>query len=356
MKIALLGDIALVGQFTVCQGWEKKISYLKEILEDYDYVVANLESPLTNVRRTLVPKSMHLKSDKENVKILKYLGIDAVTLANNHSLDYGRKGLDDTIATLINSGIDYYGVDGKSLYKEIKGEIISLSGFCCLSTNGAGYNLHNKKGINTLTRELLEKQLSEDKKRQALSIVSAHFGIEHTSYPAIEHISLFENVSLINNMILHGHHPHQIQGIIQKGNSLYAYSLGNALFDKTSSITGAFEVDMNEENRKSFVLGINIQNGKIVDYETIGFYISNRGVCPYEVGKELTEISSKLVNIENVDAYMEYRKSQYKSVLIQKFGKRDIKWLCSRLNYYSVGAKVLTVCREKKYQRIKRNF
>ena len=40
---------------------------------------------------------MHLRSDPINVEILKFLNIDIVSLANNHSYDFGRKGIDDTI-------------------------------------------------------------------------------------------------------------------------------------------------------------------------------------------------------------------------------------------------------------------
>ena len=353
MKIAFLGDIALVGQFSNAGN---KIDFLCKLLEGYDYIVANLESPLTSKTKTMVPKSMHLRADENSVEVLKRLKINAVTLANNHTYDYGRKGVEDTIRVLDAAGIKWYGIDGKTITKTVKGEKFTLSGFCCLSTNGTGYRKESSKGINTLTRNALEAQVKLDKENGAVSVVSVHYGIEHTNYPALEHIRLFERISSENTVIMHGHHPHQIQGIEEKNGSIIAYSLGNAIFDKTSSINGSFTVELNEENKKSFVLGAEIINGVIIRYETNGFYISDNGIIPYEIKNELKAISQPLENINDATEYQTRRKEQYQRVLTNKFGKHDIKWLFSRMNYYSLLAKIGSIRRAKKYQIVKKEF
>ncbi len=356
MKIALLGDIALVGQFGDNKDLDRKLGYLKNLLDGYDYVIANLESPLTNRRKTMIPKSMHLRTDVQNIDILKYLGVRAVTLANNHSYDYGRKGLEETCACLTEVGIKYYGIDGISIVESIKGEKISLSGFCCLSTNGMGYNKGYGNGINLLTRENVEKQIKKDIENSAMSIISVHCGIEHTNYPSLEHISLFNHVLNCNNAVIHGHHPHQIQGVIQQGNSLIAYSLGNAIFDSTTSLNGSFSVEMSEENRKSFILGVEIISGKVVDYNTVGFYIGDSGIIPYDISEELASLSSAISEIKDKEAYSRMRKSQYKAGINQKFGKHDFKWLKSRMNYNSIGAKVYSKIYKARYKRISNDF
>ena len=353
MKIAFLGDIALVGQF--CKVGNNT-EYLEELLEAYDYIVANLESPLTNKTRTTVPKSMHLRADEGSISVLKKLKIDAVTLANNHTYDYGRRGLEDTIRILDSVGIKWYGIDGKTITETILGEKFTLSGYCCLSTNGTGYGYGKSKGINTLTKENIQNQVRKDKNAGSVSIISAHYGIEHTNFPALEHIRLFEHLSEENTLIIHGHHPHQIQGISERNGSLIAYSLGNALFDRTTSINGSFAVELNEENRKSFVLGVEILNGKIQGFETKGFYISDRGIIPFEIEEELNAISEPLMSITDTAAYQARRQEQYQAVLSNKFGKHDLKWLKSRLNYYSLGAKFGSMIRAKKYQKVKSDF
>jgi len=109
MKIAFLGDIALIGKYDITKNQKAKnrLRILANKLKGYDYVVGNLESPLTEVNRTLVCKSMHLKSSIENIELLKYLNIDAVSLANNHLYDYGRSGLEETILVLDKNNIDW---------------------------------------------------------------------------------------------------------------------------------------------------------------------------------------------------------------------------------------------------------
>ena len=72
MRIAFLGDLAFLGQFDKINNdlAEKNCLFLKKELEKYDYVVANLESPLTDRHHTLVCKSMHLKSSTCNAERL----------------------------------------------------------------------------------------------------------------------------------------------------------------------------------------------------------------------------------------------------------------------------------------------
>ena len=359
MKIAFLGDIALVGQYNEKKDFDvsKSIDYLKKLLAQYDFIVANLESPLTDKTTSFVCKSMHLRTKKENVRVLKELGVDAVTLANNHILDFGRKGLNDTINTLEAAGIGWYGVDGKTLFLEMD-EKICLSGFCCYSANGTGYiDAKRKNGINALTLEKAMSQLKNDKESGAVSIVSIHWGLEHTNYPAYEHIKLAEKIAQMNQAVIHGHHPHIIQGIQRKDNgSIVAYSLGNAIFDTVVSLNNKFSVEMNEQNRKALVLDVEIKDGRIARYSYKGFYIGKREIEGLDIGEDMELISKQIDRISNITDYQNMRMEQYKKVIQSKFGNHDIKWLMSRMNYYSIGAYITGRLRNKKYEKEAEKF
>ena len=203
MKIGLLGDMALIENYDTTQHSDvkEKLKYLKENLQQCDYRIANLEAPFTSKKHTIICKSMHLKSAKENIEILKYLQIDAVCLANNHIYDYGRKGVEETLALLKANGIQYFGIDGKYITINHKEEKINISGFCCYSTNGACYKEKGmKKGINILTYENIQEQIMIDKSQGAFSIVNMHYGLEHVHYPAIEHIQLIDWMMKQKNM------------------------------------------------------------------------------------------------------------------------------------------------------------
>lgn len=359
MKIAFLGDIALIGKYNIVQNQKAKdrLKILADKLKEYDYVVGNLESPLTDVNRTLVCKSMHLKSSPENVELLKYLNIDALSLANNHLFDYGMSGLEETIEVLENNNIDWFGVNKRNILKVVQGEKISLSGYACYSTNGSGYRKKNSTvGIHPLMYDTIVKQLKEDQKNSAYSILSIHWGDEHTNYPKYEHIELAKKIVNNKDVIIHGHHPHVIQGIQQYKNSIISYSLGNFIFDDCVSKNGKFALKQNVENKKSFILEVTLENGTIVETSHIGLRETKDAFEFFDIEKEIKEISSKLNQISSINEYENRRLMQINDIREEKFGKRDLKWLISRLNYFAIGARIANEIRKRKYNEISKKF
>ena len=305
MKIAFVGDIALVGKYDITKNPNAKIrlNNLSKKLKEYDYVVGNLESPLTNRDHTLVCKSMHLRSAPKNVELLKDLNINAVSLANNHIFDFGKKGMNESIKILEDNGIEWFGVDKKYLLKEIKGEKVSFSGFCCYSTNGAGYRKKKGiRGVNPLTSESIIDQIHSDEK---------------------------------NN----------------------AYSLGNYLFDDTVSITGRWILKQIPENKKSFILEVEIIDGALINVEYVGFIDDDiEGLKFYDIKDEIKLISEPLEKDLFGKEYEKMRNNQISKSLESKFGKRDWKWLISRLNYYSICARIKGKFMKKKYLKEVKKF
>jgi poly-gamma-glutamate synthesis protein (capsule biosynthesis protein) len=351
MKIAFLGDLALIGKYDLSKNPNAKSS-LKEIahfLKSYDYVIGNLESPLTDRTRSTVPKSMHLRSPKVNVELLKFLNINFVSLANNHSYDFGRKGIDDTIKVLNKNGIEYFGIDNRSI------PIINatLSGYCCYSTNAVGYNsASNTKGVNTLDYTEVIKQIEQDKASNKITLLSIHWGDEHTNYPKFDHIQFARLLSQKNNIVVSGHHPHVVQGIEKVNDSIIAYSQGNFCFDDCEAISGTgMKLIQNEENRESFILEVNISQNKIESYKTIGIKEIDNRVVFNPIDTKLSRISEELTNISDRAKYQENRILQFSDpqFRMEKFGKKDIKWYFKRLNYYAIGAYLLGKINKRKY-------
>lgn len=351
MKIAFLGDIALIGKYDYSTNPEavNRLAVLAEHLSQYDYVVANLESPLTNRSSSFVCKSMHLRSPTTNVELLKCLNIKAVSLANNHIFDFGKQGLIDTISVLERNNIEWFGVSSKDLVKEIAGEKVSFSGFCCYSTNGTGYQRNGKLGVNLLTSDTVKDQLEKDKRRNAFSILSIHWGLEHTNYPNYEHVIFAQNIALTKNVVVHGHHPHVIQGIQSVNDSLIAYSLGNCLFDECTNLKGTFTLKQNESNKKSFVLEVEIKEKSLDRHKIHGFKDEERGLRFCDIDLEMQKISRSLDHIKDKSEYEEMRRLQFNDTIEKKFGKRDFKWLMSRMNYHSIGARAMSIIRQKRY-------
>jgi poly-gamma-glutamate synthesis protein (capsule biosynthesis protein) len=355
MKIALLGDIALIGKYDLSKNPEavRRLDVVKEYLDQFDYVICNLESPLTDVTKTWIPKSMHLRSPRKNIEILKYLGVDVVSIANNHTYDFGKTGFAETIETLEQNGIEWCGAYGKDVQIRQNGESINVSGFCCASTNGIHLGCANigKNTIHLLNRFNVERQLQKDDEQKAFSLIVSHWGQEHTSYPGKDTVKIARKIAgMKSNLAIVAHHPHQIQGIEKYNGNLIAYSLGNFLFDDCVSINGRMHLRQTEANKRTFILSLDIKDGSLANYSTQGFLDDDSlGLVKFDNDKEMEEFSSKIYDFESVE-YEQLRKKQIAGAQQKKFGKRDLKWILSRFNYYAVGAKLLTYFNSKQYK------
>ena len=87
-KIALIEDLAFVGRYACQKNTSKYFDEIKHLLNDCNFVIANLETPFTNSKKTNVLSSIHLKTNPINSALLSELNISAVNLANNHIFDF----------------------------------------------------------------------------------------------------------------------------------------------------------------------------------------------------------------------------------------------------------------------------
>lgn len=350
MKIAFLGDIGVFETGLLGRDWKSELSQIHNELKAYDLVIANLEAPITEKNRTLVCKGIHLKTSKEIIEVLKYLNVSAVSLANNHICDFGLKGMMDTIAELDTAGIGYYGVNNKT-WEYINNETrIRFSGFCCYSTNGAYYSCKNRKnGVNALDTLMVKRQLEADKLEGFYSVLSLHWGDEYSHYPNSIQVKWVHSLIKDYDFILHGHHAHVIQGIEKINNSVIAYNQGNFCFDDCfSTINPKIRIRQSEENKVSFVLGVTLVNKIIIDLTTIGIKYSAIGISLLDNRDIINRLSDEIVNCDTPE-YKNKSCAMIKNLTIGNRGKHDLKWLLSKLNYYSIGAFLTARLHKKKY-------
>ena len=335
MKIALLGDVALFGQNTVVNK-ECYTRYLpiKEELDKCDYVIANLETPLTSCNKTVKGKSAYLKGSIADVEILEYLNITHVTLANNHMYDYNKQGLQETIEVLESKGIEWYGVNDKSVVIKDVNNSIALLGYCCYSTNGKGFE-NSCPFINVLDPVKVELDINKAIKRGFYPIVSMHWGQEHVHYPNYDHIKMARKICKGKKLTIHGHHPHVIQGIDYFEGCLIAYSLGNFCFDDI--YTGKSKhplVKLSKDNQNSFILIIELNNNEVSDYKCVPFSFEY-GV--YRISYDLLERIiewSDFIN-EPEEKYNSIRLKDLTNYLNNRKKLRDLEWYIKRLNLES---------------------
>ena len=207
-------------------------SGVKEILSADNLTIANLEGTLTEA--TEKPnkifqgdKAFFFKGSPSYTAILKDGSIEAVNLANNHSMDYLEKGFKDTVTALDNTGIKSFGYDKVAIYEK-DGIMIGLIGVNTLGKLEEGVNLIN------LEFELANKiQFLKD--QTSLIIVSFHWGIENTSQPTSEQRELGRFAVEQGASLVLGHHPHVIQPFEVYQGKTIVYSLGNFVFGGNSN-------------------------------------------------------------------------------------------------------------------------
>lgn len=337
MRIALLGDIALFGVFSknnnlnICQ----KLKEIADYLSQFDYVVGNLETPFTKVKKTYGAKSAYICSDPENVDILKYLHVNAVTLANNHMFDFGDEGYRLTKDLLDEAGIKWFGSEGKQLKIEKNSCKIAFNGFCCYTSNPLKCVSHGNYGINAYNLVKVRELIESNSKEGFLNVVAIHAGMEHVNYPSIEHIRAARALAKIGHYVYYGHHPHVVQGVEEYNGSLIAHSLGNFCFDDvwTDASSEKPLVELTENNRLGMILELTVENNKLVAWKDRAIHIDNDGTIRLLMryaGKQ--EYSEAIVNCENnVDEYVARRQSILSERMANRKAARTISWYLKRL-------------------------
>lgn len=188
---------------------------VKDIFEADDITIANLENPLTN-SNSMVEKEYAFKGPMDFAKILKVGKIEGVNLSNNHIYDFGNIGFSDTVATLNEEGINYFG-EGNIWRTEIKGIKFAFLGY-----QGWWYDDSTLKKI--------KKDIESLKNESRIVVINFHWGDEKEYYP--NKVQQFLAKYSIDNGadLIIAEHPHVVQGIEEYKGKFIAYSLGNFCF------------------------------------------------------------------------------------------------------------------------------
>lgn len=344
MKLAFLGDTALIGKYDITRYGEEAVfarfNDLLSTLKSCDHIIANLETPLTYKTKTIEAKTLALRSHPENIKVLQYLGVDGVSLANNHIFDYGAAGLADTTKALKSAGIQYCGLSNRPLYFSDKAVKVGLGGFCCYTTNGWHYGEGIQEGkLNVLKKKQVQQFIAECHLNNAYPIGCVHWGEENTHYPRKEHIFLAEQILADSKVSLIGHHPHVMQGVKRNDNGIVAYSLGNFCFDDVSSELTNIKVTQTEDNAKGMILILTINEALDCTYEVITYADKGDGLyIQMQFRNEINAYSEALDNIKDWSEYQNRRNQEMKEAFSARMGKRDGKWLLGHLNRSSLEA------------------
>ena len=190
---------------------------VQSIFEEDDFTILNLEGPLTTSENAQEGTYI-IKGRPEYAKLLKNASVEAVSMGNNHRLDYGEEGTQDTVQALTEEGIVYAYDSNTGMYETSEGIRIGF-----VSVNevywGAGVEKTLEQGISQL------REAGAD-----LVFACCHWGIERDNYPEDYQTTLGRKCIDWGADLVIGHHPHVLQGIDQYKGKYIIYSLGNFCF------------------------------------------------------------------------------------------------------------------------------
>ena len=213
-----------------------------DYLKSADAVFGNLETSITP-GRVIKNNEMYFRSDPDVAEVLKNAGFTILSLANNHTPNFGEKGLLDTFKYLDNMGIKYAGA-GKNSNEasqpanfEINGIKFAVLAYTDLAFMPVDYGAAaSRSGTNVMNIENMISAVSKAKSNSDVVIISMHSGDEYSVAPNQKQIDFARSAIDAGADLIIGHHPHVVESAeIYKGKYIF-YSLGNFVFDQMWSM------------------------------------------------------------------------------------------------------------------------
>ncbi len=342
MKIALLGDIAPFGRYCLTRTEDllEQFSSVRNYLSQFDLVVGNLETPFAMTEKPIGGKSATIKADPVNVALLSALGINHVTLANNHIGDFGQRAYERTKACLDEVGIGWFGTEGKQIKLKQRGEKIALLGYCSYNTNPSPIPVQTGTGLNYLELEKVCRALENNAAEGYLNILAVHSGQEHVHMPSSDDVVFARGLAHKHDYVYYGHHPHVIQGHETIGGSAIFYSLGNFVFDDVYTPRDPRKplIRLSEANKTGAIGVVEICDGRIVGSSVTPIYMAPERIL---IGDEVPGFDINVFNEYLADAgtpeYDARRSSIIAEFIHNRRQLRDLTWYLRRLNFNSVG-------------------
>ncbi|MCL4416711.1 MAG: CapA family protein [Actinobacteria bacterium] len=301
MKLLFVGDVMLgrfVNKFLKTHPPEYVWGDTLPILKNADVKICNLECVISGIGQPWSQnlKVFHFRTDAKNVEVLKTAGFDPLSIANNHTLDYGYEALLEMAKILSENRINFAGAginfteSTEPAICRIKGKNIGLIAF---TDNSPEWETTDKKpGIFYVPIDLKDKRakyllklIKKTRDDVDFLIVSAHWGPNWGYSPPVGHISFAHALIDMGADIIFGHSGHVFRGIEIYKEKPIIYCAGNFVDD--------YAVDEIERNDQSFIFEIHADNNKFTQINLYPTVIRNFQALRAR-GFEMEEISLKM--------------------------------------------------------------
>lgn len=273
VTVAITGDIMLarsVNSAMMSSNDGFPFNYTADYLRGFDLTVGNLECVVSTLG-TPEPKEFTFEANPRGFERLAHAGFDIVSVANNHSGDYGKTAFMDMVAQLPAHGIAPLG-GGANLsqahtpvLRTIRSTTVGFLAYCEIGPENF-VATETTPGHAWLDPERIRADIAALRPRADFIVVFTHWGIEYQltetdHQQAMAHAAIDAGADLVV-----GAHPHVIQPYELYRDKLVVYSLGNFVFDEMNGVEGLGNV-----------LALTIQGPRLVGWKLRGMQIGAYG-------------------------------------------------------------------------------
>lgn len=224
-----------------------------------DIFMANHEFAMSSRGTAMEDKEYTYRCDPGYVKILQELGVDIVSLANNHTLDFGKEALSDTFTTLDRAGI-LYGGAGETKERAEEIQVIEKNGMKFGFVAGSrvipvtDWNVENSQpGLFTVyDYSRLVEVVAEAEKECDFVTVYLHWGVERVEYPEEYEREMAKACIAAGADLIVGGHSHCLQGVEFIDGVPVFYALGDFIFVREASRSALVEVTVDSGGNASY--------------------------------------------------------------------------------------------------------
>jgi poly-gamma-glutamate capsule biosynthesis protein CapA/YwtB (metallophosphatase superfamily) len=273
VRLAAVGDVSpgsaldAVRTHGAAWHWSKVGAWLR----GRDVVVANLETAVGTGGTPWPAKNFHFLSPPATIRAMAGSGgLDVVTVANNHGIDYGRATFVSGLGTIRSSGLLTIG-GGATLQAALKPAIVVRGGLRIAFLGFDGYPpfaywaTSRRPGLAPATAAAITGAVRAARKRADVVVVYVHWGTELRTMPNAKQRALAKAALVAGADVVLGAHPHVLQPIqTYSSGRLVAYSLGNFVFNPGSVLatrSAALAIDLGRDG----VVGHRLRRVQIVE-------------------------------------------------------------------------------------------
>lgn len=255
------------------------IPYKPFKFKNFYKTIINLECPIINNGIPITGK-INFNVKENHLRDIFNSSLLAVNLGNNHILDYGLNGLDSTLKELEKTGVNYFGTNSPEndthnpLILEFNNEKIAF--FSAIHEKTLPLvEFDDFNYLSLLNSDELTCKISKIRDLVKRVVIYVHWGIEESSYPSRDDISMGRKLIDSGADIIIGSHAHAPQPVEQYKNGLIAYNLGNfimPIFEKMSCFYDENGVPQSDFSKR-LMLWNRISWGVLIDMVTLEFRV-----------------------------------------------------------------------------------